>query len=149
MFKRHRLAGALLGLVLLVGVSPVGTGSASTGQETRHLVVFAGEYAVDGEYAVESTYAVLCNYAVTSGYAVLNGYAVGCNYAVGGDYAVSQTYAVAHAYAVSLVQAAGGTVVNDLFGQIGVLVVDSPKLDVRERDALVRGRRGGGQATSR
>jgi len=126
MFKRHRLAGALLALALLVGVSSVGTGSASTGDSSRYLVVFKGDYAVDGTYAVESTYAVLCNYAVQSGYAVVGGYAVGCNYAVGEDYAVSKTYAVAHDYAVSLVQAAGGTVVSDLLGQIGVFVVESP-----------------------
>jgi subtilisin family serine protease len=107
MFKRHGLAGVILALVLLVGAA-TGTGGASTGDAKRHLVVFAGDYAVDGEYAVESTYAVLCNYAV------LNGYAVGCD------------YAVAHDYAVSLVEAAGGTVANDLLSQIGVLVVDSP-----------------------
>jgi subtilisin family serine protease len=126
MLKRHRLAGALLALVLLVGVSPVGTGSASTGDTKRYLVVFEGDYAVDGTYAVESTYAVLCSYAVQSGYAVVGGYAVGCDYAVGEDYAVSTTYAVAHDYAVSLVQSTGGTVVSDLLGQIGVFVVESP-----------------------
>jgi subtilisin family serine protease len=107
MFKRHGLAGAILAVVLLVGVSPVGTGGASTGDVKRHLVVFDGDYAVDGTYAVESTYAVLCNYAV------LSGYAVGCD------------YAVAHDYAVSLVEAAGGTVANDLLAQTGVLVVES------------------------
>jgi subtilisin family serine protease len=106
MFKRHGLAGALLAVVLLVGVS-TGTGGATPGDAKRHLVVFAGDYAVDGTYAVESTYAVLCNYAVLSGYAVT------CD------------YAVAHDYAVSLVQAAGGTVANDLLAQTGVLVVES------------------------
>ena len=106
MLKRHGLAGFVLALVLLVGASS--TGNAGTAETKRHLVVFSGDYAVDGEYAVDSTYAVLCNYAVISGYAV------GCN------------HAVAHDYAVSLVTAAGGTVVNDLLGQIGVLVVDSP-----------------------
>jgi subtilisin family serine protease len=132
MFKRRGLAGAVLTLVLLLGVSPAGTGTAETGAVERHLVVFAGDYAVDGEYAVGSTYAVVCNYAVASGYAVANGYAVDCSYAVGrdyaveADYAVDKVYAVAHSYAVSLVQSAGGTVVNDLFGQIGVLVVESP-----------------------
>jgi subtilisin family serine protease len=107
MFKRHGLAGAILALVLLVGVSATGTVGASTGETKRHLVVFTGDYAVDGTYAVESTYAVLCNYAV------LNGYAVTCD------------YAVAHDYAVALVQAAGGTVASDLLSQIGVFVVDS------------------------
>ena len=141
MLGRHRLAGALLALVLVVGVSPVGTGSASSGDSNRYLVVFAGDYAVDGTYAVESTYAVVCNYAVETGYAVANnyavgpGYAVGCDYAVGGDYAVGvgyavgaayAVYAVAHDYAVYAVERSGGTVVSDLFGQIGVLVVESP-----------------------
>jgi subtilisin family serine protease len=107
MFKRHGLAGVFVAVVLLVGLT-TGTGSASPTQTKRHLVVFAGDYAVDGTYAVESTYAVLCNYAV------LSGYAVNCN------------YAVAHDYAVSLAQAAGGTVTSDLLSQIGVLVVDSP-----------------------
>ena len=125
MSKRFGLAGVLAALVLLVGVAPASV-TAETGAVKRHLVVFSGDYAVGGEYAVESTYAVLCNYAVASGYAVANGYAVNCNYAVGENYAVSQVYAVAHSYAVSLVQAAGGTVVNDLLGQIGVFVVDSP-----------------------
>jgi lantibiotic leader peptide-processing serine protease len=131
MLKSHRLAGALLALFLLVGVSAVGTGSASTGDSSRYLVVFKGDYAVDGTYAVESTYAVLCNYAVQSGYAVDagyavgGGYAVGCDYAVGDDYAVSPVYAVAHDYAVYAVRAAGGTVVSDLLGQTGVLVVES------------------------
>ena len=103
----HRVVGAVLALVLLVGISAVGTGGASTGDTKRHLVVFAGDYAVDGTYAVDGGYAVLCNYAV------LNGYAVGCN------------YAVAHDYAVSLVEAAGGTVANDMLSQTGVLVVES------------------------
>ncbi len=107
MRKAHGLVGAILALVLLVGVSAVGTGGASTGDTKRHLVVFAGDYAVDGTYAVDGGYAVLCNYAV------LNGYAVGCN------------YAVAHDYAVSLLEAAGGTVANDMLAQIGVLAVDS------------------------
>ena len=107
MRKRHRLAGATLAIVLLVGITAVGPGGASTADTKRHLVVFAGDYAVDGTYAVDGGYAVLCNYAV------LSGYAVGCN------------YAVAHDYAVSLVEAAGGTVASDMLSQIGVLSVDS------------------------
>ncbi|HXH81500.1 MAG TPA: S8 family serine peptidase [Candidatus Tectomicrobia bacterium] len=94
-------------MALLLGLGPVGTGGASTGETKRHLVVFAGDYAVDSTYAVGGGYAVVCQYAV------LNGYAVTCD------------YAVAHEYAVTLVEAAGGTVASDLFGQIGVLVVDS------------------------
>ena len=123
MFKRHGLAGAILAIVLLVGVSAVGTGGASTGDTKRHLVVFAGDYAVDGTYAVDGGYAVLCNYAV------LNGYAVGCN------------YAVAHDYAVSLVEAAGGTVASDMLSQIGVLTVDSANAlfaDVMRTSAVVQ-----------
>ena len=106
MFKRYGLA-AVLGGLLLVFASSVATGGASTGDTKRHLVVFAGDYAVDGTYAVDGGYAVLCNYAV------LSGYAVGCN------------SGVAHDYAVSLVNAAGGTVSNDMLSQIGVLAVDS------------------------
>ena len=103
--KRHALAGLVLA-VLLLGLV-IGSVSASTGATQRHLVVFAGDYAVDSTYAVGGGYAVLCNYAV------LDGYAVTCN------------DAVAHDYAVSLVEAAGGTVVADLLAQIGVLTVDS------------------------
>lgn len=113
MRKRHRFVGAVVAIVLLVGVSAVGTGGASTGDTKRYLVVFSGDYAVDGTYAVDGGYAVLCNYAV------LSGYAVGCDYAVGNG------YAVAHDYAVSLVETAGGTVANDMLSQIGVLAVDS------------------------
>jgi lantibiotic leader peptide-processing serine protease len=107
MFKRHGLVGAILAVALLVGVSAVGTGGAGTGATKRHLVVFAGDYAVDSSYAVGGGYAVVCNYAV------LNGYAVTCD------------YAVAHDYAVSLVETAGGTVASDTLSQIGVLAVDS------------------------
>ncbi|MBD0347529.1 MAG: S8 family serine peptidase [Thermoleophilia bacterium] len=66
-----------------------------------------------------------------SGYAVdtkryiitLDGdYAVTDGYAVGSDYAV---YAVTHQYAVYAVQAAGGTITNDLSKQIGVIVAES------------------------
>jgi subtilisin family serine protease len=107
MRKRYGVVATLLAIALLAGVSKVETGGASTGDTTRYLVVLSGSYAVDGTYAVDSTYAVLCNYAVA------NGYAVGCN------------NTVAHDYAVSLVNAAGGTVANDMLGQIGVLAVDS------------------------
>lgn len=107
MRKRHGLVGAIAAVALLVASPFVGAGSAETGQATRYLVVFAGDYAVDSTYAVGGGYAVLCNYAV------LNGYAVTCN------------YAVAHDYAVSLVEKAGGTVTSDLLSQIGVLVVES------------------------
>jgi subtilisin family serine protease len=107
MRKRLGVVAMVLAVALLVGGSRVEPGGASTGDTTRYTVVFSGSYAVDGTYAVDSTYAVLCNYAVASGYAVT------CD------------YAVAHNYAVSLVQAAGGTVTNDMLKQIGVLVVDS------------------------
>jgi subtilisin family serine protease len=113
MFKRQALVGALAAIALLLGVSPVGTGGASTGETKRYLVVFSGDYAVDSTYAVGGGYAVLCNYAV------LSGYAVGCNSTV------ASGYAVAHDYAVSLVTTAGGTVANDMLSQIGVLAVDS------------------------
>jgi subtilisin family serine protease len=125
MFKLHRLVGVILALVFLVGVSSVGTGSASTGDTKRYLVVFDDDYAVEDEYAVDEDYAVGEDYAVEDNYAVENTYAVLCSYAVLNGYAVGCDYAVAHDYAVSLVKAAGGTVANDLLAQIGVLVVDS------------------------
>jgi subtilisin family serine protease len=49
----------------------------------------------------------------------------GGTYALDGTYALGGDYALNHAYALGLVEAAGGTVVNDLSKQIGVMVVDS------------------------
>jgi subtilisin family serine protease len=119
--KRFRLT--LLALaVALAAALPLSQAGASTAETKRYIVVFAGDYAVDGTYAVESTYAVLCTYAVTGSYAVGGNYAVGCNYAVTDAYAV---YAVANKYAVSLVEAAGGTVTNNLLKQTGVIVAES------------------------
>jgi lantibiotic leader peptide-processing serine protease len=120
--KRSRLCLLILGVALAVAALPLSQAGAGTADAQRYIVVFEGDYAVDGTYAVESTYAVLCTYAVTGTYAVGGGYAVGCDYAVGDLYAV---YAVAHTYAVSIVEAAGGTVTNDLLQQTGVLVVES------------------------
>jgi lantibiotic leader peptide-processing serine protease len=117
---------AVFGAVVLLAVALLGGATeaarADTGEAKTYHVVFKGGYAVDGSYAVESTYAVLCSYAVGGTYAVTGQYAVGCNYAVTPLYAV---YAVAHDYAVYAVEAAGGTVANDLLKQIGVLVVQS------------------------
>jgi subtilisin family serine protease len=61
-------------------------------------------------------YAVRYIIALNGDYAVSEGYAVGSSYAV---------YAVAHDYAVYAVEAAGGTVTNDLSRQIGVIVAES------------------------
>jgi subtilisin family serine protease len=120
-----RFAAILGAAALLAALVGGGTerASAETGALKTYLVVFGGDHAADGTYAVESTYAVLCTYAVGVDYAVTKQYAVGCNSAVAGTNAV---YAVAHQYAVSLVTAAGGTVVSDLLGQIGVMIVQSP-----------------------
>ena len=120
-----RFAAILGAAALLAALVGGGTerASADTGALKTYLVVFGGNQAADGAYAVESTYAVLCTYAVGVDYAVTKQYAVGCNAAVAGTNAV---YAVAHRYAVSLLEAAGGTVVSDLLGQIGVMVVQSP-----------------------
>ena len=49
----------------------------------------------------------------------------GGTYALDGTYALGGDYALNHQYALGIVQAAGGTVVNDLSRQIGVMVVDS------------------------
>jgi lantibiotic leader peptide-processing serine protease len=120
--KRFRRALVILGVVLAVGALPLSQAGANTADTKRYIVVFDGDYAVDGTYAVESTYAVLCTYAVTGTYAVGGNYAVGCDYAVTEVYAV---YAVANEYAVSLVEAAGGTVTNNLLKQTGVIVAES------------------------
>jgi len=49
----------------------------------------------------------------------------GGSYALDGTYALGGNYALNHDYALGIVQAAGGTVANDLSKQIGVMVVDS------------------------
>ncbi len=49
----------------------------------------------------------------------------GGTYALDGTYALGGNYALNHEYALSLVEAAGGTVANDLSEQIGVMVVES------------------------
>jgi subtilisin family serine protease len=148
--KRLRLFLLALGVALAVGALPFSQAGAGTEDTKRFVVVFAGDYAVADEYAVgdayavEDTYAVgeqyavLCNYAVTGTYAVGGNYAVGCNYAVTPAYAI---YAVAHDYAVSLVQAAGGTITNDLLREIGVMIVESPNQlfdDVMRSYAVVK-----------
>ena len=84
------------------------------------LAVFVAAVALCGltlssasGYAVETkTYII----TLDGDYAVVDGYAVGSSYAV---------YAVTHQYAVYAVQAAGGTVTNDLSKQIGVIVAES------------------------
>lgn len=113
MRKRLGLVGVIAAAALLAATPFGSTGGASTGDGKRYLVVFAGQYGADTTYAVGGGYAVLCSNAV------LAGYAVGC------DASTAAGAAVAHDYAVSLVRAAGGTVANDLLGQIGVLAVDS------------------------
>jgi lantibiotic leader peptide-processing serine protease len=90
----------LLPAILLAGVALGLAGSASG-------------YAVGDGYAVQAERYII---ALNGDYAVSEGYAVGSSYAV---------YAVAHDYAVYAVQAAGGTVTNDLSRQIGVLVAES------------------------
>ena len=46
-------------------------------------------------------------------------------YALDGTYALGGNYALNHAYALEIVKASGGTVLNDLSKQIGVMVVES------------------------
>ena len=87
----------LLPAVLLAGVA-LGLASSASGS---------------ADYAVQSERYII---ALNGDYAVSEGYAVGSSYAV---------YAVAHDYAVYAVQAAGGTVTNDLSQQIGVLIAES------------------------
>src|SRR5438094_10048879 len=87
----------LLPAVLLAGVA-LGLASSASGS---------------ADYAVQSERYII---ALNGDYAVSEGYAVGSSYAV---------YALAHDYAVYAVQAAGGTVTNDLSQQIGVLIAES------------------------
>ena len=49
----------------------------------------------------------------------------GGTYALDGTYALGGNYALNHQYALSIVEAAGGTVVNDMAKQVGVMVVES------------------------
>jgi subtilisin family serine protease len=120
----RRMLAILAAAILMVAVAggAAHTASATSSYAVNYLVLFSDGNAADGTYAVEETYAVACTYAVGGDYAVTGQYAVGCNYAVTDLYAV---YAVAHEYAVSLVTAAGGTVVSDLFKQTGTLIVQS------------------------
>jgi subtilisin family serine protease len=86
----------------------------------------ASGYAVGNDYAVSMNRYVV---ALSGDYAVTDGYAVGSSYAVTQASASYAVYAVTHQYAVYAVHAAGGTIVNDLSSQIGVLVVEAPNAD--------------------
>jgi subtilisin family serine protease len=110
MFRYHRLLLA----VLLAAVGLAAIASSASG------------YAVGDSYAVQQE-----RYIVTlaGDYAVSEGYAVGTAYAVTQQSPAYAVYAVAHDYAVYAVEAAGGTIVDDLSHQIGVLVVESPNAD--------------------
>jgi lantibiotic leader peptide-processing serine protease len=96
MLRYHRLLLA----AILAGVA-LGVASSAAGS------VAAPGYAVDTQRYI---------IALSGDYAVADGYAVGSSYGV---------YAVTRDYAVYAVQAAGGTVTNDLSRQIGVLVAES------------------------
>jgi subtilisin family serine protease len=50
-------------------------------------------------------------------------------YALDGSYALGGDYALNHQYALSIVEAAGGTVTNDLSKQIGVMIVKASNAD--------------------
>jgi lantibiotic leader peptide-processing serine protease len=107
MFRYHRLLLA----VLLAGVALGALAGSASG------------YAVGGDYAVQTQRYVI---TLSGDYAVVDGYAVGASYAVTSNYAV---YAVTHQYAVYAVQAAGGTITDDLSTQIGVIIAQSPNAD--------------------
>ena len=97
MFRHHP---RFLPAVLLAGIA-LGLASSASG-------------STDGTgYAVQAQRYII---TLNGDYAVSEGYAVGSSYAV---------YAVAQDYAVYAVQAAGGTVTNNLTRQIGVLVAES------------------------
>jgi subtilisin family serine protease len=95
----RRFLGAATGVVLAGSMTL--TTVASTSAIQRYLVVFGGTYALDGTYAL------------------------GGGYALDGTYALGSNYALAHQYALDIVQAAGGTVTDDMSKQIGVMVVES------------------------
>jgi subtilisin family serine protease len=107
MFRYHRLLLA----VLLAAVGLAAIASSASG------------YAVGGAYAVDTQRYVI---TLAGDYAVSDGYAVGKAYAVSESSSNYAVYAVTHQYAVYAVEAAGGTIVNDLSTQIGVIVADSP-----------------------
>src|SRR5215212_10677051 len=111
MIRNHRLlVAALAAAAVLAALLPAA----------------ASGYAVGNDYAVS-----MDRYVVTlSGdYAVTDGYAVGSSYAVTQASSQYAVYAVTHQYAVYAVQAAGGTITNDLSSQIGVLIVQAPNAD--------------------
>ena len=97
MFRHHRMYRALLLALVALGLV---AGSASSSRAGDSYALHAQRYII----------------ALNGDYAVSEGYAVGSSYAV---------YALAHDYALYAVQAAGGTVTNDLTQQIGVIVAES------------------------
>src|SRR5919197_1674896 len=87
----------LLPAVLIAGIA-LGIASSASGGDTYALQAERYIIALNGDYAVSE------------------GYAVGSSYGV---------YALTHDYALYAVQAAGGTVTDDLSQQIGVLIAES------------------------
>ena len=107
MLKRHGLAGLVLALVLLVGASLV---RATPAPPRRSGISSSSPATTRSTASTRSTAPTRCSATTRSSAATPS----------------AATTPSRHDYAVSLVTAAGGTVVNDLLGQIGVLVVDSP-----------------------
>jgi subtilisin family serine protease len=110
MFRYHRLLLA----VLLAAVGLAAIASSASG------------YAVGDSYAVQQERYII---TLAGDYAVSEGYAVGTAYAVTQQSPNYAVYAVTHNYAVYAVEAAGGTIVDDLSQQIGVLVAESGNSD--------------------
>jgi subtilisin family serine protease len=110
MSRYHRLLLAVL--LAAVGLSAVASS--------------ASGYAVGSDYAVNTQRYII---SLAGDYAVSEGYAVGSAYAVTQQSPNYAVYAVTHNYAVYAVQAAGGTIVDDLSQQIGVLVAESGNAD--------------------
>jgi subtilisin family serine protease len=126
--RKTAIVAALLALAVVFGINQVRPAAAATDGAQRYLVVYAGDYALDGSYALGQGYALCGAYALGDTYALDGAYALAGNYALcpnGAGYALGDNYALARDYALSLISAAGGTVVDDMTKQIGVVVAES------------------------
>jgi subtilisin family serine protease len=83
----------------------------------RSLLAIAAGLALAASMSLSAT----ANTASIQRYLVV----FGGSYALDGTYALGGNYALNHQYALNIVQAAGGTVTDDLSKQIGVMVVES------------------------
>ena len=104
----RRLSAAALIVTLAAGVFPAAI-SAATGDSSRYLVVFKGDYALDGSYALGAGYALTQQYALDDAYALDSQYALGAGYALAKSYALNGLYALDDSYALSGLYALDGS----------------------------------------